>query len=156
MKKMFSDINKIMTVLLLLAASFTSCKKLIEIPQNPPSEITRQQQFADSASTVSAIAGVYTYSSGTGFAFSDANLTCSTGLSSDELTYTQTDDKQQFYNYALTPLNSIIVPLWSNSYKSIYQVNDVLSGVANNSGLSASFVRQITGEMEVVRALCLF
>jgi len=156
MKKMFFDINKIMIGLLLVAASFASCKKLIEIPQNPPAEITRQEQFTDSASAISAVAGVYTYDTGTGFAYSDGTLTYSTGLSSDELTYTQTDDRQEFYNYTLTPINSGITSLWSYPYQSIYQVNDVLNGVTNNNGLSASFVKQVTGEMEVVRALYYF
>jgi len=156
MKNMFFDINKITIGLLLMATSFASCKKLIVIPENPPAEITRQQEFSDSASTISAIAGVYSYNTGNGFAYSDGTLTYSTGLSSDELTYTQTDDKQQFYNYALTPLNMEIPNLWSYPYQSIYQVNDILSGVTNNSGLSASFTKQITGEMEVVRALYYF
>jgi len=156
MKKMFFNINKIMIGFLFVAASFASCKKLTVIPENPPAEITRQQQFTDSASTLSAVAGVYTYNTGNGFAYSDGALTYSTGLSSDELTYTQTDDKQQFYNYVLTPLNMEVPALWANPYQSIYQVNDILSGVTNNSGLSASFTKQITGEMEVVRALYYF
>jgi starch-binding outer membrane protein, SusD/RagB family len=156
MKKMFFDINKIMIGLLLVAASLASCKKLIEIPENPPAEITRQQQFSDSASTISAVAGVYTYNAGNGFAYSDGALTYCTGLSSDELTYSQTDDKQEFYSYTLTPLNMGVPNLWANPYQGIYQVNDILSGITNNSGLSASFVKQITGEMEVVRALYYF
>lgn len=145
-----------MTGLLLVAASFTSCKKLIEIPANPPSFITQQQQFADSATAITAVAGVYAYNIGNGFAYSDAGLTYSTGLSADELSYAQTNDNQQFYSYTLTPLNSSIINLWSYPYQSIYQVNAVLDGITNNGGLSASFQKQITGEMEVVRALYYF
>jgi len=156
MKKIFSDVNRTVVGLLLLAVSFTSCKKLIEIPANPPSSITQAQQFADSSTTISAVAGVYTYNGGNGFGYSDARLTYGTGLSSDELSYAQTDDTQQFYSYTITPLNSVVNSLWSNPYQSLYRVNAVLDGVTGNSGLSVTFQKQISGEMEVVRALYYF
>lgn len=142
--------------LLLAALSLSSCKKLIEIPANPPTSIIQQQQFADSVTTMSAIAGVYTYNAGNGFAYSDGLLTNVTGFSSDELSYLSANDNQQFYSYTLTPLNSEISTLWSYAYQSIYQVNDVLKGITDNPGLSAAFQKQITGEMEVVRALYYF
>jgi len=157
MKKIFFDINKIIIVLLLVAGAFASCKKLIEIPANPPSLISQQEVFADSASTMSAVAGVYTYNPGNGFAYSDGNLTLCTALSADELTTSISSDAQQFYTYTLTPLNAVVTGnLWPFPYQSIYQVNAVLSGVANNSALSAAFQKQITGEMEFVRALYYF
>ncbi len=158
MKKIFFDINKIVIGLVLVAVSFASCKKFIAIPANPPTSITQQQQFADSSKAMTAIAGIYAYSGSetNAFAYGNGYLTYSTGLSADELTYTLTNDNQQFYSYTLTPLNSGITSLWSSTYQSIYPVNAVLNGVTNNGGLSASFQKQITGEMEVVRALYYF
>ena len=156
MKKIFFTINRTVIGLVLVAVSFASCKKLIEIPANPQSSITQQQQFADSSTAVTAIAGVYAYNVGHGFAYSDATLTYCTALSADELLYAQSNDNQQFYNYTLTPLNTGIGYLWSYPYQSVYQVNDVINGVTNNAGLSASFQKQITGEMEVIRALYYF
>ena len=156
MKKIFFDINRTVIGLVLVSVLFASCKKLIEIPANPPSSITQQQQFADSSTAITAIAGIYAYNTGNGFAYSDAQLTYLTGFSADELSYAQSNDNQQFYNYTLTPLNTGIVSLWSYPYQSIYRVNAVLNGVTNNSGLSTSFQKQITGEMEVVRALYYF
>lgn len=156
MKKIVSNTNNILTGSLFAALSFVSCKKLIEIPANPPSSITQQQVFTDSATAMSAVAGVYTYNAGNGFAYSDGALTYSAGLSSDELSYVQSSDNQQFYSYTLTPLNSGVSTLWSYAYQSIYQVNDVLKGITNNPGLSAAFQQQITGEMKVVRALYYF
>ena len=156
MKKIFSNSNNIMIGFLFVALSVASCKKLIEIPANPPSSITQQQQYADSITAMSAVAGVYTYNAGNGFAYSDGYLTFTTGFSSDELSYALSNDNQQFYSYTLTPLNSSISSLWSYAYQSIYQVNDVLNGITNNPGLSATFQKQITGEMEVVRALYYF
>ncbi|TWI95319.1 RagB/SusD domain-containing protein [Mucilaginibacter frigoritolerans] len=157
MKKIFFNINKIIIGLLLVAGLLASCKKLIEIPTNPPSFVSQQEEFADSASTISAVAGVYTYNPGNGFAYSDGNLTICTALSADELTTSISSDAQQFYTYTLTPLNGRVTSnLWPLPYQSIFQVNSVLSGVANNSALSAALQKQITGEMEVVRALYYF
>lgn len=154
MKKIF-NLYTTMTGVLLVVASFTSCKKLIEIP-NPASAITQEVQFADSLTTLSAVTGIYTLNNGNGFAYSDVAFTALPALSADELTYVIVNDYQQFYNYSLTPLNSGVPRLWGNIYQSIYQVNAVLGGVTNNSRLSASFQKQITGEMEVVRALYYF
>jgi len=145
-----------MAGILIAAASLTSCKKLITIPSNPPSSITQQQQFADSATAITAVAGVYAYNQGNGFAYSDGQLTTACGLSADELSYTNTDDVIQFYSYNLTPLNNGIITLWGYPYRGIYQVNAVLNGITGNANLSAAFQQQITGEMEVVRALYYF
>jgi hypothetical protein len=155
MKKIF-NLYTTMTGLLLVAASFISCKKLIEIP-NPPSAITQEVQFADSLTALSAVTGVYALDNSHGFAYSNVVFTALPALSADELTYINTaSDYQQYYNYSLTPVNSGAAVLWGNIYQSIYQVNAVLGGVTNNKSLSASFQQQISGEMKVVRALYYF
>jgi len=157
MKILSFNKNKILAGWLFLAVStLVSCKKLIEIPQNPPTQITSAEQFADSATAISAVVGVYTYTQGQGFAYSDANLTTSAGLSADELNATLSSDQQAFYSYTLNSLNSEISSLWQAPYQGLYQVNDVLNGVTNNNNLSASFIKQITGEMKVVRGLYYF
>ena len=156
MKKIFFNINKLVLGVVLVAGLVSSCKKLIVSPQNPPSLITQQEQFADSATTMSAVAGVYTFDTGSGFAYSDGSLTYCTGLSADELSTIISSDVQQFYSYTLTPLNGGITNLWGYPYQSIYEVNAVLTGITNNNALSTSFQKQITGEMEVVRALYYF
>ena len=146
--------------LLLVAALSPSCKKLIDIPANPPTAITETQQFADSATALTAVAGVYSYTSfGQGFMYNDANLTFCTGLSSDELIFNggyPYPDLQAFYGYGLTDLNSIVNTLWSDPYTGLYAVNAIISNVAASNTLSASFKTQITGEMKLVRALYYF
>ena len=149
-----------MMILLLSAVMTTGCKKLIEIPANPPTEITQTEQFADSASVMAAVAGIYSYPvppTG-GFTFNDGNLSVCTGLSSDELstTITYVSDELEFYSYGLNAFDGTLPALWGNPYQGVYPVNAVLAGIANNSGLSASFVTQITGEMKIVRALYYF
>ncbi len=146
-----------MSFLLSVLYLFGGCKKLIEIPGNPPTFITKEQQFADSATAMSAVVGAYSYSQGKGFAYSDANFTVATGLSADEISITASNtDNTHFYSYMLTPLSGGIISLWQYPYQGVYKVNDILDGVSHSKGLSQSFVRQISGEMKVLRALYYF
>jgi hypothetical protein len=160
MIKLFFN-NKINTIGLLLATALTvsSCKKLIGIPGNPPTAITEAQQFADSATAMTAVAGIYSYTSfaSYGFTYNDAYLTACTGLSSDELTYNNTDaDLLQFYSYGVTDLNSYASSLWSDPYTGLYAVNAVMNNVTASNNLSPAFKTQITGEMKLVRAFYYF
>ena len=147
-----------LVALLLLSWPAASCKKLIEIPPNPPTSISEVQQFSDSADVMTAVAGVYTYyPQGSSFSYNDGYLSVATGLSSDELSTTlEQTDLQEFYAYSLTPLNDIATAMWTDPYTSLYPVNEILRNITNNSALSASFTKQITGEMKVVRALYYF
>src|ERR1700730_2091341 len=103
MKKTFFNHHIVVASFLLTTAS---CKKLIEIPPNPPTAIAESQQFADSASAMAAVVYVYSYTfqSTSGFGYADAMLAESTGLSSDELisTNSYTPDIPAFYSYGLT------------------------------------------------------
>ncbi|SEM31149.1 SusD family protein [bacterium A37T11] len=143
--------------LMCVLATASSCSKLIEIPGNPPTKITETQQFADSATTMTAVAGVYSYpnNGGGGFTFNDGLLSWTSGLSSDELSATSST-ALDFFNYSLTGLNSTVLKLWSNPYTGLYIVNTVLGQVSQSSTLSISFKKQIIAEMKVVRALYYF
>jgi hypothetical protein len=160
MKKIPFPIYKVTAGLLLMAGMTASCKKLIEIPGNPPTEILQSEQFADSATAMTAVAAVYSYAAGTGagFGYADGLLTECTGLSADELisTVSTNTNVTGFYNYGLTRTNSGITQLWNNPYTQLYPVNAILSGVMASASLSASLKTQITGEMKVVRALYYF
>jgi hypothetical protein len=160
MGKLFSRDYKTVLGLLLLGWLAGSCKKLIEIPSNPPTEISTAEQFSDSASTMSALAGVYSYSAGsaTGFMFDDGLLSVSTGSTSDEVFYTNTGDPvgQQFYGNGLLSSNYQVASLWANPYTGIYPLNAILAGITGNTALSAPFIQQVTGEMKVLRALYYF
>lgn len=152
---------KKITSLVIIIGLASSCKKLIQIPSSPPSQISNAEQFSDSATTLTAMAQVYSYvaqQSGPGFGYNDAKLVEATGLSSDELIYASSSDPDMaaFYGYTLTNLNSDVNRLWSAPYASLYTVNAVIDGVNDNPALSASFRTQATAEMQVMRALYYF
>ncbi|MNJ98320.1 SusD family protein [compost metagenome] len=142
-----------------MATIAASCKKLIEVPGNPPNKITQAQQFTDSATTMTAVAGVYSYPSNGGgsFTFNDGYLSWSTGLSSDELSTTSTDvANKAFFNYSLTSRNPRVTSLWTKPYTGLFPVNAILEQVPLSSGLSATFKKQIVAEMKVLRAFYYF
>jgi len=155
--KLFSITHRIFAGALLIAlGTLASCKKLIEIPINPPTQIIREQVFIDSATTMTAVAGVYSYTpGGHGIPYSDGVLTAVTALSGHEVSSID-GEKTQFFNYNVNPLNVDLKSLWADPYSEIYQVNDILERITNNNNLSGSFVKQITGEMKVVRAFVYF
>jgi starch-binding outer membrane protein, SusD/RagB family len=159
MKNMTFNHFTMMTMLAMAAAMttmLTACKKLIDIPSNPPTEITQAEQFADSATAMTAMADIYSYQSNGSyqFTFNDGELALCTGLSSDELSVsTGASDLLQFYEYGITPLNDYLPFLWDDPYDGLYPVNAALSGIAASTGLSASLKTQLTGELKVVRSL---
>jgi starch-binding outer membrane protein, SusD/RagB family len=144
---------------LALTTLLTACKKLIQIPSAPPTAISIPEQFADSASTMTAMAGLYSYPmNGTqGFTFNDGLLPLTTGLYSDELSITTNDPNDEpFFQYGVTRFTPPVQTMWSDPYVGIYPVNAILSGIAASTGLSPSLKTQLTGECKVVRALYYF
>ena len=156
MKKYF---NTIIAGGLILSGMTISCKRLVEIPGNPSSSIVESQVFADSATAMTALAGVYSYPSNGGgsFTYNDGYLAPCTGLSSDELSTTEnSSDLGEFYSYSLTPFNGYVSTLWGDPYKGVYPVNAILTEVPLSTGLSASFKTEIVAEMKVLRSVYYF
>jgi starch-binding outer membrane protein, SusD/RagB family len=149
-----------LTLAITTTMMLTACQKLIQIPASPPTEITASEQFADSASTMTAMADVYSYATnpGQGFTFNDGLLTLSTGLSSDEISIGSNPQAfyQQFLQYGVTPLNGTVNSMWVDPYTGIYVVNAVITGVGTSPNLSASLRTQLNGELQFVRALYYF
>jgi hypothetical protein len=159
MKNMTFSHYTMMTGLVMAAVMtmmLTACKKLVDVPATPPTEITQAEQFADSATAMTAMADIYSYpeNGSNQFTFNNGDLSLCTGLSSDELSVsTGASDLLQFYEYGVTRFNDYLTFLWDGPYQGLYPVNAALSGIAASSGLSASLKTQLTGELKVVRSL---
>src|SRR6202000_3257864 len=110
-------------ILILAVLPALSCKKLIEIPANPPNEIPTSQVFADSSDILGSIAGVYANFkvNGGGSSITAGLVTAFTGLSSDELNYNLTSDVNttEFMTNGLVASNPLPDQLWSTAYASL-------------------------------------
>ncbi len=153
--------RKSLAALLLLALSVVSCKKLIEIPNNPPTEIPSASVFADSLDIMAAMAGIYGNFkvSGGGSNISSGLVTQYTGLSSDELGDNNASDATglQFYNDALVSTNGSLEPMWQGPYVSLYAVNAALNAIDTaKSAITPALKSQLLGELHVIRAFYYF
>lgn len=61
-------------------------------------------------------------------------------------------DKWQFRDYSLAPANTMVYQFWQDFYKSLYNINIILSKIAD-ADLDATYKAQIQGEMLFLRSL---
>lgn len=148
-----------------------SCKKWIRIPP-PQNTIVTEQVFQDEAQAEGAMSGLYTMminaetaGSQPGIAsinYSAGFLTVATGQSSDELFPYRGSTILKDYLLATNKLTGLqddaITPLWNSAYKTIYNANGIIEGIAaTRSGtLSGKSRRELTAEAKFVRALSYF
>lgn len=158
MKKL-SIRNTFVIIGLILSCLLQSCNKLIDIPSSPPTKITSFQVFADSASTMGAVAGVYNNFGLTSFASTSIGsglITEITGLSADELIGSGYIGSLRYYSNNLLSNDGYCGQLWGDAYTNIYQMNACLEGIAGSNSLSVSLKDQLAGELEVVRSFYYF
>lgn len=156
---------------IIVALLTASCKKLIEI--SPPSNtIGAHQVFQDEIQAEGAMAGLYTrminadeastQTSAARNKFSAGLITIVTGLSSDEFIPTAGPAALNNYLLATNKLtilqDEITLPIWASAYKTIYNANAIIEGIAASTSpsLSAKTRRELTGEAKLVRALGYF
>jgi starch-binding outer membrane protein, SusD/RagB family len=160
MNELFFIHKRTLTFLLFLSLLSVSCRKLISIPPNPPSEIPQTQVFADSADIQAAVAGIYANfkTSGASASWVNGAITISGGLSADEILGTSSYDQlaPQFYKNAVLIDNSTVATMWKQAYLDLYQMNVCLEGIAGTTAISDSLKRLLTGQIKVVRALYYF
>lgn len=151
--------HKGLAVLLLAGLTTASCKKLIEIPSNPPTQIPVDQVFADSLDIMSAIAGNYIKFGATGGStISNGMITQYTGLTGDELVYNQPSNTpiMQLYTNSLVASNATVAAMWTSAYSSIYAINSSIIGITPSKGIGDSAKQQLLGELKVMRAFYYF
>jgi len=157
MKKMLYINKKMLAILAFFSLLAVSCKKLIEIPPNPPNQIPASQVFADSADIMSAVAGVYANMKVSAYnpSFVSGSITFNTGLTGDELNSSSTSYRN-FLQNAITVDDGTIQGMWKNAYSDIYQINACLEGIAGATVISVPLKQQLRGELKVIRALYYF
>jgi starch-binding outer membrane protein, SusD/RagB family len=161
-------------LVLLFSFSIASCRKFIETPSNVPGNLVTAQVFADSATALAAVTGIYnSFAIGAGtLGFGNGAITVYTGLSSDELApgglNISDNDYQQLYLCKLTSTNIYTTGLWQNAYASagLYQINACIEALSNyralsptagnNRSLSPALSAQLLGEACFLRAFFYF
>ncbi len=140
-------------LLLIIAAliSLVSCKKFVAI--NPPTtQLVSETVFAKDQTAIAAQLAIYARMEGDGLVYQQIIYP---GLSADEFTnYSTGTFSIDLATNNLTSENSIVLNLWTNYYKYIYQANAVIEGVTNSATISETVKQQLLGESRFVRAFC--
>ncbi len=148
--------HTILTSFILVALASISCKKLIEIPPNPPTQLPQSQVFKDSADIMSAIAGVYMnfkVTTGNGQNIFGGMQTQYLGCASDELSNSYGNT---FMTNTYIATDATAGSFWSSAYQNIYYVNACLTGIGATNAVSDSLKQALLGELKVVRAMNYF
>lgn len=154
MKLLAYIINLLCSCLLLfLSFSFGSCKKMVAV-STPVSQLASPAVFADSATAVAALTGLYSEIMRPNNNLLDGGTTLYTALSADELAYNGTAaDQLELYQNNLSSTNSILgANLWRSGYITLYHANALLEGLGASAALSGSLKNQLAGEALVIRA----
>lgn len=140
-------------LLLIIAAliSLVSCKKFVAIDP-PTTQLVSETVFAKDQTAIAAQLAIYARMEGDGLVYQQIIYP---GLSADEFTnYSTGTFSIDLATNNLTSENSIVLNLWTNYYKYIYQANAVIEGVTNSATISETVKQQLLGESRFVRAFC--
>lgn len=148
-----------LTLLLLVAVSFSSCKKFLE--ENPRSSVTVANYYQTEGDAISAVNAIYAYlnsiSTGSTAGVYHSTFWVTAGLASDEMQNNQLAAPQydQLSTFTYTPQNSALEEIWEMHYKTITIANIAISripAISMNTALRARLV----GEAKFLRGLMYF
>ncbi|WP_293302446.1 RagB/SusD family nutrient uptake outer membrane protein [Pedobacter sp. UBA4863] len=149
-------------LLLLIMGVFSSCKKLVDIP-DPIDTLTDEKVFKTDPQADQSIAALYlSMMSTSDFSFSFGYATLHGGLAADELTVLDpiiNFEYYQVYKNDIQPENGkSFAELWTSAYKTIYIANAILDGEAASvsSQLTAKKREELKAHAKFIRAFCLF
>lgn len=155
---------KIYSFILILTV-FSSCKKLVSIP-DPTGSITTAKVFANDNEATSAMAGVYTQLINNTADGASGLMGFSTGMSSifgafsaNELIASSTSSSYYLYNLNKVPTDELSVrDMWATAYKAVYGANAVIEGIEASVSpkLHDEVRKRLTGEAKFVRAFSYF
>lgn len=157
-KKFQMRAQYLLSCVLLLSVSVSSCKKFVAIDP-PKTEIVREVVFTDDATANAAMVAVYVHSNH--FSFTSGNYDMDVaylcGKSADEMDNGfDGDEGLQFCENELLPLNGRVLNVWRAAYESVYRVNAILEGLENATGVTPAMKRQLEGEAKFIRAFNYF
>jgi hypothetical protein len=156
-KKRISKYLVVVYIFTLGIICFSSCSKLISIPE-PVDTITTSETFANAANANSAISAIYSNMSWPNNAFRYANgaITIYSGLLSDELMEFGNPENLFATNNLMSNNTDINNMFWKPAYSHIYMANAAIEGLRASNTLSDDVKNQLEGEAMFLRAFSYF
>lgn len=149
---------KVLSILFLIL-SICSCKKLVEV-DSPITSTTETNVYANDATAIAVLTGVYTNLSAGSFAGGPNSISVISALSADELVlYNGLSTASSLMSYYLNALNSLNTggaDFWYQIYPKIFIVNSAIEGLSKSHSLSPKVKQQLLGEAKFLRAFFYF
>ncbi|OQP65380.1 hypothetical protein A3860_17085 [Niastella vici] len=163
MNSKYKLIKKLLGLWLLLSiASFTSCKKLVEISA-PVTSVNGANVYLNDVTATSVLTGLYTTMSRGGYNFTgNGSISMNLGLSADELTLfsgvSTSESKYYYYTNSLfaQPTNGAGSEYWAPLYQNIFICNAAIEGLNASVTLTPAVKEQLLGEATFMRAFFYF
>ena len=149
MKKRITHLRYLAIGLTLLSA--TGCDSMLEVDL-PSSELASTTIYTSEETAESAVNGIY-YSMVTTTYYNSLHSVL--GQTSDELMQNSLTDNV-YTNNDIPVDDSYISQMWSELYKTVYDANSVLEGVASSTMLSSTSAARLSAEAKFIRAFCYF
>jgi hypothetical protein len=126
----------------------------------PINSVTSEEIFKTDAMAMASMANVFAQMVNGPITFNNGYTTILAGMSADELFYYGAGDAGivSFASNQLLYNNTYTSSVWTSAYKTIYNANSVIEGVAasTSSSLTDSVRVRLTAEAKFVRAYCYF
>lgn len=161
MKKYFLRKCVIAALLLVFAAPFPACNKLVQVPP-PSTTIADNNVYTSDANAIAVITGIYEKMSGNSLAAPGdiPSLSLFAGLSADELTWwsgTPNVTMSAYYRNALSGVSGGAgSEYWAPLYNYIYSCNLAVEGLNASTGLTPAVKQQLLGEAHFLRGFFYF
>ena len=141
---------RICLVILAVISSITSCKKFVEVGI-PAGQLGVSEGFSDSLTSLSSVLSLYGYYYTTGLNDFIMSVNRAGAMSADEGYYFNNTTYDNFKNNTLGIGNETEM-VYNDPYYLINIANNNLAGLEATTGISASFKKQLTGEVKFWRA----
>jgi len=131
-----------------------SCKKFVEVPPSP-TVLQSSSVYSNDITANAALAGLY--SNIMALNSLNGNITLYGSLLSDDIhTALPNATYDAFGANAVAAGNNENNVVWTQLYGFIYQANNIIENVQNNSAITSGTARTLTGESKFIRALTYF
>jgi hypothetical protein len=141
----------------LFILSAASCKKLVHVDA-PDDSLTSSTVFSNDSLAQKAVAGLYIKIMNVPKYLFNGGMSLFPALSADELVRTTVFNiEDQFSSNAILASNQVVsVNIWKAAYTYLYYCNICIEGLQRSTGVTAAVKKQLTGEVQFVRALCYY
>ncbi len=148
---MIQSVKYKIMLLLVFAATFSSCKKSF-LELNPPTSLTPGQALATEADLQVALRGAYAGMRGVDL-FGRTIPIIGDVMADNAYQHSLNTNRYTFYNnYTFTQTDGNVLGIWTTAYNVILRANNVI----NSAVASTPNVDQYRGEAYAIRALCYF